>query len=186
MRGIAKILPMRSMGRGTKRSLVEGSSDLVAHTAPSVRHPSTTSWSPSPHFVRGGFLALALMFASPVMADSLLPAAEYADKQLADPAKEAQATALMETLRCLVCQSQSIADSNAEMAGDMRALVRTRIAAGESPDAVRKWLIERYGNWVSYEPPLDKLTWPLYALPALLLAIGLWIVSGRLKRRRKG
>lgn len=130
-------------------------------------------------------LLAALALATPAMADSLLPAAEYANKQLADPAKEAKAKALMETLRCLVCQSQSIADSNAEMAGDMRALVRSRIEAGESPDAVRKWLIERYGNWVSYEPPLDKLTWPLYALPALLLGLGLWIVSGRLKRRRK-
>ena len=128
---------------------------------------------------------VAITLATPVMADSLLPAADYANKQLDDPAKEAKARALMETLRCLVCQSQSIADSNAEMAGDMRALVRSRIEAGESPDAVRKWLIERYGNWVSYEPPLDKLTWPLYALPVLLLGIGLWIVSGRLKRRRK-
>ena len=130
-------------------------------------------------------LVAAIALATPAMADSLLPAAEYANKQLADPAKEAKAKALMATLRCLVCQSQSIADSGAEMAGDMRALVRTRIEAGESPEAVRKWLIERYGNWVSYEPPLDNLTWPLYALPVLLLGIGLWIVSGRLKRRRK-
>jgi cytochrome c-type biogenesis protein CcmH len=131
-------------------------------------------------------LVAAIALAAPAMADSLMPAAEYANKQLADPAKEAKAKALMETLRCLVCQSQSIADSNAEMAGDMRALVRTRIEAGESPGQVRKYLIERYGAWVSYEPPLDKMTWPLYALPVLLLGIGLWIVSGRLKRRRKG
>ena len=134
---------------------------------------------------RGALFALALAFATPALADSLMPAAEYANKQLADPRQEARAKALMETLRCLVCQSQSIADSNAEMAGDMRALVRSRIEAGESPEAVRTWLIERYGNWVSYEPPLDRLTWPLYALPVLLLGIGLWIVSGRLKRRGK-
>jgi cytochrome c-type biogenesis protein CcmH len=130
-------------------------------------------------------LAVALALATPAMADSLMPAAKYANEQLADPAKEAKAKALMETLRCLVCQSQSIADSNAEMAGDMRALVRSRIEAGESPDEVRKWLIERYGDWVSYSPPLDRLTWPLYALPVALLGIGLWIVSGRLKRRGK-
>lgn len=130
-------------------------------------------------------LIAALSMAGPVMSNSLMPAARYANEQLADPKKEAQAAALMETLRCLVCQSQSIADSDAEMAGDMRALVRTRIEAGEEPAAVRKWLIERYGNWVSYEPPLDRLTWPLYALPVLLLGLGLWVVSGRLKRRRK-
>ncbi len=127
----------------------------------------------------------ALLIATPAMADSLLPAAKYANEQLVDPAKEAKAKALMETLRCLVCQGQSIADSNAEMAGDMRALVRTRIEAGEEPEAIRKWLIERYGDWVSYKPPLDGLTWPLYALPLVFLAFGLWVVAGRLKRRRK-
>ena len=130
-------------------------------------------------------LSAAILLASPVMADSLMPAAQYANEQLPDKAKEARAKALMETLRCLVCQGQSIADSDAEMAADMRAMVRTRIAAGEEPEAIRKWLIERYGDWVSYKPPLDGLTWPLYALPVLFLAIGLWIVSGRLKRRRK-
>jgi len=130
-------------------------------------------------------LALALASASPVLADSLMPAAKYADEQLPDSAQEARAKALMETIRCLVCQGQSIADSDAEMAGDMRALIRTRIEAGEKPEAIRGWLIERYGDWVSYKPPLDALTWPLYALPIIFLAFGLWIVSGRLKRRRK-
>ena len=62
----------------------------------------------------------------------------------------------METLRCLVCQGQSIADSDAEMAGDMRALVRERIAArARSPDAIRDWLIARYGDYVTYDPPLS-------------------------------
>src|SRR3546814_3858407 len=81
-------------------------------------------------------------------ADSLLPPAQYANQPLPDERQEAQAQALMHTLRCLVCQNQSIADSNAEMAGDMRALVRERIAAGENPEAIRGWLIERYGDWV--------------------------------------
>ena len=90
----------------------------------------------------------------------------------------------METLRCLVCQGQSIADSDAEMAGDMRALVRRRIRDGESPDQVRAWLIQRYGNWVSYDPPLDRTTWPLWILPLLLLATGGWLAHGRFKRRR--
>jgi len=131
-------------------------------------------------------MGLGLLLASPLLADSLMPAAKYANEQLADPAQEKRAKALMETIRCLVCQGQSIADSNAEMAGDMRALIRTRIEAGEKPEAIRRWLIERYGDWVSYKPPLDRLTWPLYALPVGFLLFGLWIVSGRLKRRRKG
>ena len=71
----------------------------------------------------------------------------------------------METIRCLVCQGQSIADSDAEMAGDMRSLIRTRIAAGESPEQIRAWLISRYGDWVTYDPPLEPVTWPLWAAP---------------------
>jgi len=136
--------------------------------------------------MRTAFAVILLALSAPVLADSLMPAAKYANEQLPDRTQEARAKALMETIRCLVCQGQSIADSDAEMAGDMRALIRTRIEAGEKPEAIRRWLIERYGDWVSYKPPFDGLTWPLYALPVLFLAFGLWIVSGRLKRRRKG
>ena len=82
------------------------------------------------------FLAL---IAAPALADSDLPAARWANEQLPDARQEAAAKALMEELRCLVCQGQSIADSDAEMAGDMRALVRQRIAAGEKPADVRAW-----------------------------------------------
>ncbi len=99
-------------------------------------------------------------------------------------ARKPQAKALMEELRCLVCQGQSIADSNAELAGDMRAMVRQRIAAGEEPEQVRAWLIERYGNWVSYRPPVEPATWPLWAAPFLLLAVGAWLLRKRLVRRR--
>ena len=129
------------------------------------------------------FLLLALV-AAPVLADSDLPPARFANEQLADPRQEAAAQALMEELRCLVCQGQSIADSDAELAGDMRAMVRTRIAAGEPPEAVRAWLIDRYGNWVSYRPPVEPLTWPLWATPVLLLGIGAFLLRKRLVRRR--
>jgi cytochrome c-type biogenesis protein CcmH len=128
-------------------------------------------------------ILLAILLAAPAFSQSSLPPARYAYTQLEDPRQEAQARALMETLRCLVCQGQSIADSDADMAGDMRALVRERIAAGESPEAVRAWLIERYGNWVSYKPPLEPLTWPLWAAPVLLLAAGAWLARGRFRRR---
>lgn len=129
-------------------------------------------------------LWLVIFLATPALADSSLPPAEWADRQLPDAKQEAQAKALMEELRCLVCQGQSIADSDAEMAGDMRALVRQRIAAGEKPEAIRAWLIERYGNWVSYAPPVEPLTWPLWAAPILLLAAGGWLARNRFKRRK--
>jgi cytochrome c-type biogenesis protein CcmH len=128
--------------------------------------------------------ALALI-AAPVLADSDLPPAPLADTQLADPKQEAEAKALMETIRCLVCQGQSIADSNAELAGDMRALVRERIAAGEKPDAIRAWLVRRYGSWVTYDPPLDRTTWLLWAAPVLFLVVGVMIASRSIRRRRR-
>jgi cytochrome c-type biogenesis protein CcmH len=128
--------------------------------------------------------ALLLAVASPALADSSLPPAQWANRQLPDPKHEAQAKALMEQLRCLVCQGQSISDSDAELAGDMRHLVRSRIAAGERPREVRRWLVERYGNWVSYRPPIEPSTWPLWLAPLLLLAVGAWLARARLKRRR--
>jgi cytochrome c-type biogenesis protein CcmH len=135
---------------------------------------------------RGILLAVALAVAAPALADSLLPAAELANTALPDAAQEAKAKALMTNLRCLVCQGQSIADSDAELAGDMRALVRRRIAAGEEPQAIRDWLIARYGNWVSYDPPLEPVTWPLWAAPLVLLGAGAWLARGRFRRRRSG
>ena len=127
-------------------------------------------------------LLLAALFAFPAMAQDRLPPAPYAYQQLADPAQEVQAKALMETLRCLVCQGQSIADSDAPLAGDMRHEVRSKIAAGESPDAIRTWLIARYGNWVSYDPPFDAATALLWFGPLLFLALGGWLAFGRFRR----
>ncbi|GGE80049.1 cytochrome c-type biogenesis protein [Sphingomonas prati] len=133
------------------------------------------------------FVAFALTMA-PVMAaaQSGVPPAALSDTQLPDPAAEARATALMQTLRCLVCQGQSIADSDADMAGDMRALVRRRIAAGERPEDIRAWLVQRYGDWVTYDPPLNAVTWPLWALPVLLLVIGAFVARGSFRRRGRG
>ena len=128
---------------------------------------------------------LALLLATPLMADSNLPPAYWANRQLPDARQEARAQALMAELRCLVCQGQSIADSDADMAGDMRALVRERIRAGEEPEAIRRWLIDRYGAWVSYKPPVEPLTWPLWAAPLLLLAAGLFLARGRFRRKRR-
>jgi cytochrome c-type biogenesis protein CcmH len=134
--------------------------------------------------VRLLLLFLALLVAQPALADPSLPAAQWADRQLPDPRQEARARALMEELRCLVCQGQSIADSDAEIAGDMRHLVRTRIAAGENPRQIRAWLVERYGDWISYRPPSAPIGWPLWGAPLLLLLIGALLVRKRIKLRR--
>ena len=130
-------------------------------------------------------LALLLLALGPALAaQDTMPPAPYAYNQLEDPALEAQASALMATLRCLKCQSQSIADSDAPMAGDMRHQVRSRILAGESPAQIRAWLIARYGDYVSYEPALSAATWPLFVVPALVVLIGAAVLLRRLGRRR--
>ena len=130
-------------------------------------------------------MALALAVAAPAAADSLLPPAEYANKQLPDPREESAARDLMDEVRCLVCQGQSIADSDADMAGDMRNNIRRRIAAGETPEQIRAWLVDRYGNWVTYDPPVEPLTWPLWFAPIVLLGAGLFLMRGQFKRRKK-
>ena len=135
--------------------------------------------------MRSAITALLLITASVgANADGTLPPAPLAYTQLSDPAKEAKAKALMETLRCVVCQGQSIADSDADMAGDMRSLVRQRIAAGESPAAIRDWLVSRYGEYITYDPPLSAVTWPLWLAPIALLVIGGWVARSSFKRRR--
>ncbi|WP_260397612.1 cytochrome c-type biogenesis protein [Sphingopyxis sp. JAI128] len=126
-------------------------------------------------------LCLFSAFALPLAAQDRLPPAPYAYQQLSDPAKEARAKALMEELRCLVCQGQSIADSDAPLAGDMRHEVRSKIAAGESPDEIKAWLVARYGNWVSYDPPFDGATALLWLGPLMFLAIGGWLAFGRFR-----
>jgi len=131
---------------------------------------------------RLALLTLLAMLTVPSAAQDRLPPAPYAYQQLNDPAKEARAKALMEELRCLVCQGQSIADSDAPLAGDMRHEVRSKIAAGESPDAIKAWLVARYGNWVTYDPPFDGATALLWLGPLLFLAIGGWLAFGRFRR----
>lgn len=128
-------------------------------------------------------LLLAVAAAQPLLADSNLPPAYWANRQLPDPRQEAQAQALMEELRCLVCQGQSIADSDAELAGDMRDLVRRRIAAGEKPGQLRSWLIQRYGSWITYKPTAEPAAWPLWLAPVALLAIGAWMIRRRIRLR---
>ncbi|HEX8419966.1 MAG TPA: cytochrome c-type biogenesis protein [Sphingomonas sp.] len=131
-------------------------------------------------------LALALLLLpAAAAADPVTPPAPLANTQLRDPAKEAQAKALMETLRCLVCQGQSIADSDASLAADMRAMVRERIAEGQSPEAIRGWLVARYGDYVTYDPPLGATTWPLWLAPIAMLVAGALLARSSFKRRAR-
>lgn len=126
-------------------------------------------------------IAFALTLALPAQADSNLPPAYWANRQLPDPQEEARAQGLMAELRCLVCQGQSIADSDAELAGDMRDLVRRRIAAGEKPSTIRNWLVDRYGAWISYRPSAEPASWPLWAAPIVLLLSGAAMIRRRVR-----
>jgi cytochrome c-type biogenesis protein CcmH len=131
-------------------------------------------------------LLVALVAAQPLLADSNLPPAYWANRQLPDTKQEAKAQALMEELRCLVCQGQSIADSDAELAGDMRDLVRRRIAAGEKPADIRAWLIQRYGTRISYKPTAEPAAWPLWLAPIALLLIGALLIRRRIRVKARG
>ena len=126
-------------------------------------------------------LTLALL-AAPALAQPESSNAPYANVQLDDAAQEEAALELMETLRCLTCQSQSIHDSDAAIAGDMRHQVRTRIAAGEDPEAIRAWMVDRYGDYISYEPSVSSTTWPLFAIPLLLLVFALGVFWRRMRK----
>jgi cytochrome c-type biogenesis protein CcmH len=130
-----------------------------------------------------GFLLIGYMV-TPAVADTPLAQPPLAYTQLPDPAQEAAAQGLMAELRCLVCQGQSIADSDADMAGAMRALVRERVAKGEKPAAIRAWLVERYGDYVTYDPPWSWASAPLWLAPLALLLIGAWVARSSFRRRR--
>ena len=131
----------------------------------------------------GVMIMFAILAAQPLLADSNLPPAYWANRQLPDAQQEARAQALMAELRCLVCQGQSIADSDAELAGDMRDLVRRRIAAGEKSGAIRAWLVQRYGTWISYKPTDEPAAWPLWLAPIALMLIGAWLIRHRVRLR---
>lgn len=129
---------------------------------------------------RGLMLAFVLFLAVPVQ----LFAQDLAEVSLPDPRQEEQALALMDSIRCVVCQGQPISGSNADLAGDMRRLIRERIAAGDPPETVRTMLISKYGDWVSFKPEMKVRTLPLWLVPLLALVVGIWLVSRRLKVER--
>jgi len=126
----------------------------------------------------GGIFALWLMLsAGPSVAFS-------PDQSLDDPELEARARALHAELRCMVCQGQSISDSDASLARDMRAIVRERIAAGASDDEVRGFLTDRYGDYVLLDPPVKPETYALWFGPAAVFVAGAGIAYALLRRAR--
>lgn len=129
------------------------------------------------------FLALALATAPAFSQDARAP--DYAEVSLPNARQEAQAVALMDSIRCVVCQGQPISGSNASIAGDMRRIIRERIGAGEAPEQVRAWLVGKYGDWVSFKPQVKAETLPLWILPLLALLGGLWLLARRIKIRSR-
>ncbi len=128
-------------------------------------------------------LALTVVAVMATSAHAVLP-----DEIMADPAKEARARDLSRELRCMVCQNQSIDDSEAPLARDLRLLVRERIAAGDTDAQVIDFLVARYGEFVLLKPRLNSHTWLLWFLTPLALAAGgaaLW-VQGRRRARAGG
>jgi len=91
---------------------------------------------------------------------------------LTDAAQEARAKALFHEIRCVVCQSEAVADSPAQVAEDMRRMIREHIAAGESDTAIKAYLVAQYGDFILMKPPLNHITWLLWFGPLLLLAAG--------------
>jgi cytochrome c-type biogenesis protein CcmH len=115
------------------------------------------------------------------------PAAWAIDTQpaFADPALQHRYETLNRELRCLVCQNQPIADSNAGLAVDLRREVKAMIEAGKSDDEIRTFMTDRYGDFVLYNPPLTARTYLLWAAPVLLLAIALYAIFSIVRRRSR-
>jgi cytochrome c-type biogenesis protein CcmH len=128
------------------------------------------------------FFILLVVFAglAPGLASAVQP-----DEILADSKLEARARGISVGLRCLVCQNQSIDDSSAELARDLRLLVRERLKAGDSDAQVRDFLVRRYGNFILLKPPFDSETALLWGMPALLFAAGAISLLLGLRRRRQ-
>ena len=128
--------------------------------------------------------AVLLMFALPGTA-AQAATSEQAQPLADDPELEARVMDLSHKLRCLVCQNQSIAESNAPLAVDLRNQVREQFAAGKSEEAVVDYLVARYGDFVLYLPPFKGITMLLWLGPALLLVGGAGWLAWRLRRRAK-
>jgi cytochrome c-type biogenesis protein CcmH len=114
-------------------------------------------------------LLLALMLLGPLAHAQPAPPDMVAADKFADPAMEERARGLQRQLRCLVCQGQSIDESHAPLAADLRHLVREHMRAGETDQQIKDYLVARFGNFVLMKPPLESDTWLLWLAPFLVL-----------------
>ncbi|MDO8378835.1 cytochrome c-type biogenesis protein [Phenylobacterium sp.] len=113
-----------------------------------------------------------------------IAAASDPAERLADPAQEARARALFSEVRCLVCQNESIDDSQAELASDLRRLVRDQIKAGKSDDQVKAYLTDRYGEFVLLKPSFSWGNAALWGAPFLVVGLGVWLLARNLRAPR--
>lgn len=128
---------------------------------------------------------MRLLFLTLFLMPTLAFAGSLPSEKLKDPAQEARANAIFTQLRCLVCQNETIADSDARIAHDLRLLVRTQIKKGDSDETILDFIHGRYGDFVLMKPPLKYSTWALWYSPIMLLLIGIMIVAGILHRQRE-
>ena len=130
------------------------------------------------------YILLSLLLLSTPISAQDGPTPPLANVQLENPVQEARALKLMQNLRCIQCQSQSIHDSDAPIAEAMRHEVRSRVVAGKTDAEIEGWLIERYGDWVSFAPPASGAGLMLWLAPLLLLGAALWLARARFKMSR--
>ena len=132
-------------------------------------------------------LAFALLLMLPVTAQAQpTPPAPIAVAKFSDPAMEERARNLQRQLRCLVCQGESIDESRAPLAADLRQLVREHMIAGESDQQIKSYLVARFGNFVLMKPPLESDTWLLWLGPFLVLGAAgavAWVTIKKASRR---
>jgi len=125
------------------------------------------------------------MLAAVLLASALAAFGQAAEVANPDPAIERRLKVLAEELRCLVCQNQTIADSNAPLAVDLRNQIRTQMGQGRSDDQIRDYMVERYGDFVLYRPPFHAATALLWLGPPLLIAVGIGTWVFVIRRRRQ-
>jgi cytochrome c-type biogenesis protein CcmH len=111
--------------------------------------------------------------------------AKEAEPTVEDPALEARVNAIAKELRCLVCQNQTIADSHAELAIDLKNQVRTMVKSGQSQDEIVDYMVQRYGDFVLYRPPVKPTTYILWIGPFILFFLGLTVLFITIRKRRQ-